>query len=95
MRRIYCSERVTPKKLSATTGSLPNEGIHLRSILVTYLRGDGVESDLDEGERLLERAAAKGDDHATHLLEGLRAAPDMFFAALHDHPRVFGPPDHK
>ena len=62
---------------------------------MTYLRGDGVESDLDEGKRWLGRAAAKGDDQAADLLEGLRETPGLVLTGLNAQPVVFGPRDHK
>ncbi len=42
---------------------------------LAHLRGDGVEFDLDEGKRLLVRAASKGDDQATSVLADLANIP--------------------
>ena len=54
-----------------------------------------MESDLDEGKRWLGRAAAKGDDQAADLLEGLRETPGLVLTGLNAQPVVFGPRDHK
>ena len=54
-------------KASAERGFTEAEGL----LGVCYLRGDGVEVDINEGQRWLRRAAAKGNEYAIGVLRDL------------------------